>query len=154
MALDTSWSQFHVGVIMGSAGDKKLRVVCIEDDETMIDLVKFMLKMKGYDVIGALSGPEGLKLIPSTRPDLVLLDIMMPEMDGWQVYQQMKADDYMRTIPVIVVTAKAQPIDEVLARKIAKVNDYVTKPFSPRDLEARISKVLVESSQMPQQEPA
>ncbi len=139
---------------MVRADEKTHRVVCVEDDQTMIDLVKFMLNMKGFDVVGALSGPEALKLIPSARPDLVLLDIMMPEMDGWQVYQQMKADDYMRTIPVIVVTAKSQPIDELLARKIAKVDDYVTKPFSPRDLEARIERVLVSSSRVAEQAPA
>jgi DNA-binding response OmpR family regulator len=143
-----------MGETMVRVEDKTPRVVCVEDDETMIDLVKFMLNMKGFDVVGARSGQEALKLIPSTRPDLVLLDIMMPEMDGWEVYQQMKADDYMRTIPVIVVTAKAQPIDEVLARKIAKVDDYVTKPFTPRDLEARIQKVLVDSSRVAEQAPA
>lgn len=120
------------------------RVVCIEDDAAMIDLVTLILKTKGFEVTGAMSGPEGLETIGKVRPDLVLLDLMMPEMDGWDVYQRMKADEYMRTIPVIVVTAKAQTIDKVLGLNIAKVQDYITKPFSPSELVKSIHKVLGE----------
>src|SRR5512139_2839093 len=110
------------------------KIVSIEDDETMIDLFKVILESNGYQVFGALSGQEGLALIESTRPDVVLLDIMMPGMDGWQVYQEMKGSATMANIPVIMVTAKAQPIDKLLAEKIAKVNAYIVKPFSPREL--------------------
>jgi DNA-binding response OmpR family regulator len=67
---------------------------------------------------------------------------MMPEMDGWEVYQQMKADDSTKNIPVIVVTAKAQAIDKVLGLHIAKVDDYITKPFSPQELLASVDHVL------------
>ena len=127
---------------------KKLRkVVCIEDDAAMIDLVKLILKNRGYEVMGATRGPEGLELIASEKPDLVLLDLMMPDMDGWDVYQRMKADDYMKTLPVIVVTAKAQQIDKVLGLNIAKVQDYITKPFSPADLVKSINRVLGESDE-------
>jgi DNA-binding response OmpR family regulator len=126
---------------------KKLqKVICIEDDAAMIDLVTLILKTKGFEVLGAMSGPEGLELIASVKPDLVLLDLMMPEMDGWDVYQRMKADEYMRTIPVIVVTAKAQTIDKVLGLNIAKVQDYITKPFSPSELVKSINKVLGEAN--------
>jgi DNA-binding response OmpR family regulator len=86
----------------------------------MIELVTLILKNRGYDVSGAIGGKEGLDLIRKIRPDLVLLDLMMPDMSGWDVYQQMKADDYMKTIPVIVVTAKAQSIDKVLGLHIAR----------------------------------
>jgi DNA-binding response OmpR family regulator len=120
------------------------KVVCIEDDPAMIDLVTLILKSKGFEVTGAMSGLEGLEVIGKVRPDLVLLDLMMPEMDGWDVYQRMKADEYMRTIPVIVVTAKAQTIDKVLGLNIAKVQDYITKPFSPSELVKSIRKVLGE----------
>jgi DNA-binding response OmpR family regulator len=75
-------------------------------------------------------------------PDLVLLDLMMPDMDGWEVYQQMKADEKTKNIPVIVVTAKAQSIDRVLGLHIAKVDDYIAKPFSPQDLMNSVEKVL------------
>ena len=117
-------------------------VVCIEDEPAMIDLVKLILKNRGFEVKGALGGKEGLELISEVEPDLVLLDLMMPDMNGWDVYQQMKADDMMEEIPVIVVTAKAQNIDKVLGLHIAKVQDYITKPFSPTDLIKSINRVL------------
>jgi DNA-binding response OmpR family regulator len=81
-------------------------------------------------------------MIRQELPDLVLLDLMMPDMDGWEVYQQMKADEKTRNIPVIVVTAKAQSIDKVLGLHIAKVDDYIAKPFSPQDLMNSVEKVL------------
>jgi two-component system response regulator VicR len=81
-------------------------------------------------------------MIHRDHPDLVLLDLMMPEMDGWEVYQQMKADDTTKDIPVIVVTAKAQSIDKVLGLHIAKVDDYIAKPFSPQELLNSVDKVL------------
>lgn len=108
----------------------------------MIDLVKLILKNRGFDVQGALGGKEGLELIREVQPDLVLLDLMMPDMNGWDVYQQMKADEVMKEIPVIVVTAKAQNIDKVLGLHIAKVQDYITKPFSPADLLKSVRRVL------------
>ena len=76
------------------------------------------------------------------HPDLVLLDLMMPDMDGWEVYQQMKADESTKHIPVIVVTAKAQSIDKVLGLHIAKVDDYIAKPFSPQDLLNSVERIL------------
>ncbi len=75
-------------------------------------------------------------------PDLVLLDLMMPDMDGWEVYQQMKANESTRNIPVIVVTAKAQSIDKVLGLHIAKVDDYISKPFSPQELLNSVEKII------------
>ena len=81
-------------------------------------------------------------MVRETHPDLVLLDLMMPDMDGWEVYQQMKADEATRNIPVIVVTAKAQNIDKVLGLHIAKVDDYIAKPFSPQELLNSVEKVI------------
>lgn len=119
-----------------------IKVVCIEDDPEMIDLVKLILTRRGYDVIGAVGGREGLNTIAHIQPDLVLLDLMMPDMDGWEVYQAMKANEKIRHIPVIVVTAKAQSIDKVLGLHIAKVDDYITKPFGPSELLASVARVL------------
>ena len=121
-----------------------IKVVCIEDDPEMIDLVKLILARQGYEVIGAMGGREGLETVEAVRPDLVLLDLMMPDMDGWEVYQQMKSSETMSDIPVIVVTAKAQSIDKVLGLHIAKVNDYITKPFGPSELLASVLRVLQE----------
>ncbi len=118
------------------------RVVCIEDEPEMIDLVRLILGRKGFQVIGANGGVEGLDTVRREKPDLVLLDLMMPDMDGWEVYQQMKADAELRDIPVVVVTAKAQSIDKVLGLHIAKVDDYITKPFGPQELLESVAKIL------------
>lgn len=122
-------------------------VVCIEDEPEMIDLVTLILSRKGYQVVGAMGGREGLQTILREKPDLVLLDLMMPDMDGWEVYQNMKGDDVTKTIPVIVVTAKAQSIDKVLGLHIAKVDDYITKPFGPQELLESVEKVLGRQTQ-------
>jgi len=118
------------------------QVIYIEDEQEMIDLVSLILSRKGYVVTGANGGRDGLNLVRQKRPDLVLLDLMMPDMDGWEVYQQMKADEKLRQIPVIVITAKAQSIDKVLGLHIAKVDDYISKPFSPQDLLESVEKVF------------
>jgi DNA-binding response OmpR family regulator len=117
-------------------------VVIVEDEQEMIDLIQLILSRRGFDVIGANGGIKGLEAIREHKPDLVLLDLMMPEMDGWQVYQQLKADEDTANIPVIVVTAKAQNIDKVLGLHIAKVDDYIPKPFSLEELVERIEAVL------------
>jgi two-component system response regulator VicR len=122
--------------------EEKKKVVCIEDEPEMIDLVKLILGRKGFDLVGAMGGREGLEAVRRIKPDLVLLDLMMPDMDGWEVYQQMKADAELSNIPVIVVTAKAQSIDKVLGLHIAKVDDYVTKPFGPQELLQSVERVL------------
>lgn len=108
----------------------------------MIDLIRLILARKGYNVKGAAGGVEGIRLVKEIHPDLVLLDLMMPDMDGWEVYQQMKAEASLRDIPVIVVTAKAQNIDKVLGLHIAKVDDYIAKPFSPQELMDSVDKVF------------
>lgn len=121
---------------------QRRKVVCVEDEPAMIDLVRLILENRGFEVIGAVGGKEGLEMIAQNQPDLVLLDLMMADMNSWDVYQQMKADERMKHIPVIVVTAKAQNIDKVLGLHIARVQDYITKPFSPAELLRSIQRVL------------
>ncbi len=118
------------------------KVVCVEDEVEMIDLIRLILSRRGFEVIGANGGREGLEIIRAELPDLVLLDLMMPDVDGWQVYQQLKADPATAEIPVIVVTAKAQNIDKVLGLHIARVDDYIPKPFSLQELVDRVEAVL------------
>ena len=118
------------------------KILCVEDEPEMIDLIRLILGRRGFEVIGAVGGLEGIMRMREDPPDLVLLDLMMPDMDGWEVYQQMKADEKTRSIPVIIVTAKAQNIDKVLGLHIAKVDDYIAKPFSPQDLLNSVEKVL------------
>jgi len=122
--------------------NKVRKVVCIEDEVEMIELVKLILSRHQFEVHGAYNGQEGLDKIAEVKPDIVLLDLMMPEMDGWEVFQKMRATDSMQDIPVIVVTAKAQSIDRVLGLHIARVDDYITKPFGPSELVDSIEKVL------------
>jgi two-component system response regulator VicR len=127
------------------------RVIYIEDEQEMVDLVRLILGRKGIEVTGVREGREGIMAVQKDQPDLVLLDLMMPDMDGWEVYQQLRAGDTTREIPVIVVTAKAQSIDKVLGLTIAKVDDYVSKPFSPNDLIESIERVLAKREELSQE---
>lgn len=122
--------------------NETVRVVCVEDEPEMIDLIRLILGRKGYEVFGAHGGKIALDVIKEQQPALILLDLMMPDMDGWEVYQQLKANDDLDHIPVIVVTAKAQSIDKVLGLHIAKVDDYISKPFSPQELLDSVEQVL------------
>lgn len=120
----------------------KKRVLCIEDHPEMIELIRLILGREGFEVEGALGGREGLRAIQERPPDLILLDLMMPDVDGWEVYRQIKADEELRQIPVIAVTAKAQSIDRVLGLHIAGMDDFITKPFGPKELTASVQRVL------------
>jgi DNA-binding response OmpR family regulator len=121
---------------------RSTRVAYIEDEAEMIDLVRLILGRQGFTVLGALGGKEGVELVQKEKPELILLDLMMPDLDGWDVYHQIKSDESTREIPVIVITAKAQDIDKILGLRIAKVDDYIAKPFSPQELIERIERVM------------
>jgi two-component system response regulator VicR len=118
------------------------RAVYLEDEPELIDLVRLILARKRYEVIGAPGGKAGLNTIRKNKPDVVLLDLMMPDMDGWEVFHQLKGDCETKDIPVIIITAKAQNIDKVMALQIAKVSDYIAKPFTPQELLDSLAKVL------------
>jgi two-component system response regulator VicR len=120
----------------------KKRVLCIEDQPEMIELIRLILGRRGLEVEGAVGGREGLKAMLENPPDLVLLDLMMPDMDGWEVYRQIKARDELKSIPIVAVTAKAQGIDRVLGLHIAGMDDFITKPFGPKDLVASVERIL------------
>lgn len=121
-------------------------VVCIEDETEMIDLFSMILSREGYQVIGAPGGLQGLQAVEDMQPELILLDLMMPDLDGWEVYQRLKSNPKTTHVPIIVVTARAQSIDKILGLHIAKVDDYITKPFSPTELLASVQKVLNKKS--------
>lgn len=122
--------------------EEKKRILCIEDEAEMIDLTRLVLEREGFEVLGAVGGSRGLEIMKNEKPDLVLLDLMMPDIDGWEVYRRMKADEDLASIPVIVVTAKAQSIDKVLGLQVAKVDDYITKPFGPKELLESINRIF------------
>jgi DNA-binding response OmpR family regulator len=118
------------------------KILCIEDEPQMVDLYALILETHGYEVVSAEGGQEGLEAMRIEKPDLILLDLMMPDMDGGDVYQRMKQEAALRDIPVVIVTAKAAPIDKVLWINVAKVDDYITKPFGPSELIGSIERVL------------
>lgn len=130
---------------IGVEKSKPAKILYIEDDQEMIDLVCLILNRRGFQVKGAQGGRSGLEAIRNEDFDLLLLDLMMPDLDGWDLYHILKADEKTRDIPVIVITAKSQPVDKVLGLYIAKVEDYISKPFHPEDLINSIEKVLEKS---------
>jgi CheY-like chemotaxis protein len=117
-------------------------VVCIEDEPDIIQLIQFALARHGVNLVGVLGGREGLDAIRQVRPDLVLLDLMMPDLDGWQVYQRMKADERMRDIPVIVITVLDPYWSAKQGLDLTGVDGYVTKPFVPQELAERVDRAL------------
>ena len=126
--------------------DKRATIVYIEDEPEMIELVRLILSRHNYEVIGALGGKKGLETVANALPDLVLLDLAMPEIGGWEVLQKIKTSESIRDIPVIVITAKSRGIDQVFAQEVAPVDDYITKPFGTGDLLKSIQRVLDRNS--------
>lgn len=122
--------------------DYSARILCIDDEPGVVELVSLILKSQNIKVEGVNSGKEGLDLMRQNPPDAVLLDVMMPEMDGWEVYKQMRSDDKLKHIPVIIVTARNSSFEEIIARERAGVSDYLTKPFLPNDLRKSLARVL------------
>jgi len=117
-------------------------ILCIDDDVGIIELVQLIMQREGVMVRGASSGIEGLAAMKADAPGAVLLDIMMPEMDGWETYKYIKSDPMLAQIPVVILTARNSSFEEVIARERAGVDDYITKPFTPQELRDRINKVL------------
>ncbi len=119
-------------------------IVLVEDDEDMARLIEYKLIKEGFKVIWRSDGAAGLDEIKKTRPDLVILDIMLPKVDGFQVLKNLKNTDDTRAIPVIMLTAKGQEQDIVKGFE-SGVEDYLTKPFRPAELLLRVKKVLAKN---------
>ena len=120
---------------------KKKKIIVVEDEPDLVDVVTYNLQREGYLVLAAQRGDEGLNLIRSQRPDLVLLDLMLPGMDGLSICRQMKSDGSLSEIPIIIASAKGEESDVVIGLEMG-ADDYLAKPFSPRELLARIKAVL------------
>ncbi len=117
------------------------KIVLAEDEPQIARLVEFKLKKEGYQVTWKENGEEALEAIKADRPDLILLDVMMPVMDGYEVLRQLKKDENLKSIPVIILTARAQEGDVVKGID-AGAEDYITKPFHPTELLARVNRIL------------
>jgi len=120
---------------------KKTKIAVIEDEADILEVIDYNLSKEGFDVCSALNGEEGLALVKKEGPDLVLLDLMLPGLDGIEICRTLKADHSTRSIPIIMVTAKGEESDIVLGLGMG-ADDYVVKPFRPRELMARIRSVL------------
>lgn len=123
----------------------KPKILCIEDDTEMQELLRLILEPRGFSFCCAEGGRDGLDKARTESPDLILLDLMMPDVDGWQVYRLLKADDELGDIPVIVVTVRTQGIDEALGLHLKDITGYITKPFSQDELLECIDRALGKS---------
>ena len=122
--------------------DLYIYILYIEDERPVIDLVREALKLAGYKVVGATSGRQGLVLMRERRPDLLLLDLMMPDINGWDIYREMKTDKGLADIPVIVVSAKIPEYDNIVIEDLPPVEDYITKPFDVEELTQSVKDIL------------
>jgi len=114
------------------------KLLIIDDDQTLVNALRLYLSKEGYQVLTAANGLEGLQTLYNERPDIVLLDIMMPKLDGWEVCRRIRE---MSDVPVIMLTARDQENDRVMGLKMG-ADDYISKPFSLKELEARLEAVL------------
>lgn len=117
------------------------RILIVDDDPDALTLIGLTLERRGYTVIKAASGPDALDLVDKERPDLVLLDLMMPQMDGYEVCRRLKSNPDLADIPIVMLTAKAQVTSQVEGYRVG-ADDYITKPVHPVDLASHIEAVL------------
>jgi DNA-binding response OmpR family regulator len=119
----------------------KATILIVDDEADVVDLLRYKLHGAGYDVLVSADGLEALAIARDRRPDLIVLDLMLPEMSGEEVCRRLKAEPDTAAIPVLMLTAKAQPAERVAGLEIG-ADDYITKPFSPRELVLRVNAVL------------
>lgn len=117
------------------------KIVIVEDEPDILEILSYNLKREGFEVITALNGTDGLKTIKQVDPDLALLDLMLPGMDGLEICRELKGHQSTSNIPIIMVTAKGEESDVVLGLGVG-ADDYIAKPFSPRELIARVKAVI------------
>jgi DNA-binding response OmpR family regulator len=136
---------------MPSPASKKILIV--EDEHDILQLVKLYLEKEGFRTVSAKTGTEGLQQVKQEKPDLVVLDLMLPEIDGLEVCKRLRSDRETAMLPIIMLTAKAEESDTVVGLELG-ADDYVTKPFSPKTLVARIKALLRRLERKPDDSPA
>jgi DNA-binding response OmpR family regulator len=119
------------------------KILLVDDEESLVQLLSERLKFNGYEVITASDGQEGFEKAKKEKPDLILLDVMMPHMDGYQVCRLLKFDQRYKDIPIIMLTARTQEIDKKTGKETG-ADAYITKPFESQDLLKEIKKLLKE----------
>jgi CheY-like chemotaxis protein len=119
-------------------------VMVVDDEESMVHLLRTILEARGYEVATAAGGAEALTLVHDRRPDLMLLDLMMPGMDGWEVLHELRQDPSTADIPVIIITVKRDELDRTVGTDLLKVEGYVNKPFVRKELVELVRRTLGE----------
>ncbi|MCG8566836.1 MAG: response regulator transcription factor [Desulfobacterales bacterium] len=119
----------------------KETILIVDDEEDIIELIQYNLKSEGYEILTATSGEQAIKIARQNHPDLMVLDLMLPGIDGLEVTQYLKNDDQTREMPIVMLTAKGEESDIVTGLEMG-ANDYISKPFSPRELVARVRGIL------------
>lgn len=117
------------------------RIIIIEDEADIVEMVRYNFRKEGFDVESFARGREGLEQLRRNPPDLLLLDIMLPDEDGFSICRQLRSDVKLKELPVIFLTARGEEIDRIVGLEIG-ADDYVVKPFSPRELIARVKAIL------------
>ena len=123
----------------------KGKILVVDDEIYIVHILDFSLGMEGYEVLTALDGEQALEKARAEHPDLVVLDIMMPKLDGYETCKMLKADPNTKDIPVILLSAKGRNVDQKVGFEVG-ADDYITKPFSPRKLVERINTILGQTS--------
>ncbi len=116
-------------------------ILIIEDEKDIVDLIEYHLKQSGFSVISALDGPAGLEKAKKKGPNLIILDLMLPGMDGKDICRSLKSNPQTQSIPILMLTAKAEETDRLIGFELG-ADDYVTKPFSPKELVLRVKAIL------------
>jgi two-component system phosphate regulon response regulator PhoB len=117
------------------------KILIVEDEPDILEVLGYNLRQAGFEVHTAAEGEEGLRLAEEKTPDLIVLDLMLPGMDGLELCRLLKQRDPLRRVPVLMLTAKAEEVDRIVGLELG-ADDYVTKPFSPRELVLRIKAIL------------
>jgi DNA-binding response OmpR family regulator len=118
--------------------ERTARILLVDDEQSIQELLSFPLRQDGYEVVQASDGREGLELFRQSSFDLVVLDVMMPRMDGFELCQKLRARS---TVPIIMLTAKSEEVDKIVGLEIG-ADDYITKPFSVREFRSRVKALL------------
>jgi DNA-binding response OmpR family regulator len=121
------------------------RILSIEDDPEMSGLIQLIFERKGHRVIGARRGELGLELIKSLKPDVLLLDLMLPDIDGWDLYYQMKNDKELSKVPIIIVSARSEEQDAASGLRVTDSDRYIQKPFEVKELIETVTTMLERS---------
>lgn len=120
------------------------KILIVDDDREMVELIELFLSNAGYATLSAFSGEEALEKTFREKPDLILLDIMMPKIDGWEVLRRIKNDPEAQSIPVAFITARTQNIDKMIGLSVMKAAGYITKPFSKQELLTEVKRIIDE----------